>query len=68
MGRDIDINISKQLSSKYGQKSTKQTVTNALNTASKTAIQKTQKQLVIWFVIELLIKLQEPQKLDHRII
>ena len=47
MGRDIDINISKQLSSKYGQKSTKQTVTNALNTASKTAIQKTQKQLVI---------------------
>ena len=46
----------------------KQSATGALKTSWKKAIQKTEKQLVIWFEIKCLIKLQEAQKLRHRII
>ena len=51
--------MGKSLSNKYGQKlldSTKKSTTDAIKTASKRAIQKQQKQLVIWLVIKLLIK------------
>ena len=50
MGRNICKNTSKNLSNKYSQKllyHTKQSATDALKTASKRAIQKKQKQLVI---------------------
>ena len=49
MSKYIGKNISKDLSSKYRQKlidHTKQSATDVLNTASKRAIQKQQKQLV----------------------
>ena len=42
--------------------------TDALKTVSKRAIGKEQlQQLVIWFVIKLLIKLQKSQEIHHRI-
>ena len=56
---------SKNLSSKYSQKSfdyAKQSTTDALKTTSKWRIQKTKKQLkqlMIWLTIKLLIKLQK---------
>ena len=46
----FDKNMGKNLSNKYGQKlldSTKKSTTDAIRTASKRAIQKQQKQLVI---------------------
>ena len=52
-------NIGKRLNNKYGQKlldSAKNSTTDAIKTASKRAIQKKQKQLMIWLVIELLTK------------
>ena len=52
-------NMGKSLSNKYGQTlfdSAKKSTTDAIKTASKRAIQKQQKQLVIWLVIKLLIK------------
>ena len=52
-------NMGKSLSNKFGQKildSAKKSTTDAIKTASKRAIQKQQKQLVIWLVIKLLIK------------
>ena len=51
--------MGKSLSNKYSQKlvdSAKKSTTDAMKTASKRAIQKQQKQRVIWLVIELLIK------------
>ena len=64
MGRNIGKNISKNLSSKYSQQlldHNKQSVTDAIETASKRAIQKTK--------IKLLIKqLQKSQKFHHRTI
>ena len=60
MGKSIGKNISKNLSSEYSQKlldHTKQSATDALNTISK-----------IGLVIKLLIKLQNSQKIYHRII
>ena len=60
--------ITTNLSSKHSQKlHTKQSATNALKTASKKAIQKTAKATGDLIGI-LLIKLQAPQKLHHRII
>ena len=60
--------ISRNLSSKQSQKlHAKQSATDALKTASKRAIQKTEKATGDLIGI-LLIKLQEPQKLYHRII
>ena len=52
-------NMGKSWSNKFGQKlldSAKKSTTDAIKTASKRAIQKQQKQLVIWLVIKLLIK------------
>ena len=51
--------MGKSLSNKYGQKfldSTKKSTTDAIKTDSKRAIQKQQKQMVIWLVIKLLMK------------
>ena len=51
--------VAKNLSNKYGQKpfdNTKKSTTDAIKTASKKAIQKQQKQLVIQLVTKLLIK------------
>ena len=50
MGKHVGINISKNLSSKYSQKRldhAKQSVSDALKTASKKQFEKQQKQLVI---------------------
>ena len=52
-------NIGKNLSNKYSQKiidTTKKSAMNAIKTASEQAIQKLQRQWVIWWVIKSLIK------------
>ena len=52
-------NIGKNLSNKYSQKiidTTKKSAMNAIKTASERAIQKLQRQWVIWWVIKSLIK------------
>ena len=59
-------NIGKNVSNKYGKKilnSAKESTTDAIKAASKTAIQKKQKQLVIELVTKLLIKKQMHQKI-----
>ena len=59
-------NIGKNVSNKYGKKilnSAKESTTDAIKAASKTAIQKKQKQLVIELVTKLLIKEQMHQKI-----
>ena len=61
MDKNIGKNISKNLSGKYSPKffdHPKKSWTDALKTSSKRVIQKQQKQLVIWLVIKLLIKLK----------
>ena len=67
MGR----NISKNLSSKDSQKlldHAKQSATDALKTSSKRVIQETAEATGDILEMKLLIKLQESQKLYHRII
>ena len=57
--------MGKSLSNKYGQKrlySAKKSISDAIKGASKRAIQKQQKQLVIWLVIKLLIKSRNFEK------
>ena len=69
--RNIGKNINKNLSSKYSQKlldHAKQSATNAFQTLSKRAIQKTAEATDDLIGKKLLIKLQESQKLQHRII
>ena len=72
MGRNIDQNTSKNLSSKYSQKlidHAKQSATDALKTASKREIQKIIEatgQIKIRFEIKLLINLQGSQKLPQK--
>ena len=69
--RNIGKNINKNLSSKYSQKlldHAKQSATNAFQTLSKRAIQKTAEATGDLIGKNLLIKLQESQKLQHRII
>ena len=69
--RNIGKNINKNLSSKYSQKlldHAKQSATNAFQTLSKRAIQKTAEATGDLIGKKLLIKLQESQKLQHRII
>ena len=57
MVRNIDKNISKNLSDKSSQiDHTKQFVTDAFETASKRAIQKLAEATSIWLVTKLLIK------------
>ena len=61
----------KILSSKYSQKiveHAKKSATDALKTASKRAIKKTEESTGYLIGIKLLIKLEESQKLYHRII
>ena len=53
------------MNGKYSQRRpdhAKQSVTDALKTSSKRGIQKKQKQMVIWLVINLLVKLLVFQK------
>ena len=55
MSKNIGKNICKILTSKHSQKvvaHTKQSTTDALKTAPKRAIQKEQKQPVIWLAIK----------------
>ena len=72
MGRNIDQNTSKNLSSKYSQKlidHANQSATDALKTASKREIQKIIEatgQIKIRFEIKLLINLQGSQKLPQK--
>ena len=72
MSRNIGKNVSKNLSSKYSQKlldHAKQSATDALETASKRAIQKAAEAAGgLITEIKLLIKLQESQKIHCRII
>ena len=71
MGRNIGKNTSKNLSSKYSQKPfdhTKPSATDALKNASKRVIQKTAEANGDLIGNKLLKKLQESQKLHHRII
>ena len=52
-------NIGKYLSNEYGQKlsdTAKKSTNGSIKIASKRAVQKAQRQLVIWLVIKLLIK------------
>ena len=68
MGKNIGKNIN--LSDKYSQKfldHTKQSALDALETVSKRAIQKQQRQPVIGLVITLLMELQKSQTFHHRI-
>ena len=61
MGKNIGKNISKNVSGKCSPKlfdHAKKYWTDAHKTSSKRVIQKQQKQLVIWLVIKLLIKLK----------
>ena len=63
--------ISKNLSGKYSQKlldHAKQSLTDAFKIASKRAIQKQQKELMIWLVIKFLIKSKKFQKIHNKII
>ena len=63
-GGNMCKSIIKNMNSKYSKNlivHAKQSVTDTFKIASK-------KQLVTWLVIKLLIKLQKPQKLYHRII
>ena len=60
MDNNIGKNISKTLNGKYSHKlfdRAKQSPIEGFKTASKRAIQKQPKKLVIWLVIKLLIKL-----------
>ena len=69
--RNIGKNINKNLSSKYSQKlldHAKQSATKSFQTLSKRAIQKTAEATGDLIGKKLLIKLQESQKLQHRII
>ena len=71
MSKNLEKNMSQNLSGKYHQKlidHARQPATDALKTTSKRVIQKTQKQLVIWLVMKLLIELQKSQKVHSRII
>ena len=71
MGENISKKFNKNLSSKYSPKlldHTEQSATDALKTASKERFKKQQKQLVISLEIKLLIRLQESQRIHHRII
>ena len=71
IGRNNGEDISKNLSSKYGQKlidHAKQSAYDALKTASKKVIQKTAEATGDLIVEKFLIKLQEPQKLHQRVI
>ena len=67
--KNVDEDIGKNLSGKYRKKlfdHTKQSTTDSLDTVSKRVIhkkkKKKQRQLVVWLVIELLLKLQKYQK------
>ena len=73
MGNNLRKNISKNLSGKYSQKlldHVKQSATNAFETTWKKVIrfEKQQKQVVIWLVMKLLIKLRKSQEVPSRII
>ena len=71
MGENISKKFNKNLSSKYSPKlldHTEQSAADALKTASKERFKKQQKQLVISLEIKLLIRLQESQRIHHRII
>ena len=71
MSKIIAKNISKNLRGKCSQKPlghAKQSATDAFKTAIKRAIEEKRKQLVIWFVIKFLTKLQKFQKLYNKII
>ena len=60
MDKNIDENISQNLSIKYSQNlldHPKQSATDALKTSSKIAIQKTEEATGYWLVIKSLIKL-----------
>ena len=59
----------KIVSNKYGQKlldGAKKCTTDAIKTASKRAIEKHHKQMAMWLLIPLLIKLQVFQKKNQR--
>ena len=76
--KNMSKNIGKSFSSKYSPgmlamrqellDHAKKSKTDALKTSSKRVIQKQQKQLVIWLVIELLLKLEKFQKIHSKII
>ena len=64
-------NFVKNLSGKYGEillDNAKKSTKDALKTTSKRAAQKTAEATGDLFVIKLLIKLQKPKKLHHRIV
>ena len=69
MGKNVSKNINKNCSGKYTKKffdHAKQSATDARKIASKRAIQKNSRSN-FFFTIKLLMKLQESQKLHHRI-
>ena len=71
MGRNIDKNINENLSCKYNQNLlhyAKQSAKDALETAPKKTIQKGAESTGDLISNKIPIKLQEPQKLHHRII
>ena len=59
MGKNIDKDISKNLGSKYRLKILDPLNNQYLKLLQKKQLKKQQKQLVIWFVIKLLLKLQK---------
>ena len=75
MGKNIAKNIIKSLSSKYSQDQGRYVLIKVSNLQQmhlkllqKESFKKQQKQLVIWLVIKLLMKLQESQKLHQKTI
>ena len=78
MSKNVGKNISKNVSGKYSpgmlairQKllnHAKQPATNALKILQREQYKKQQKRLVIWLVINLLIKLQGFKKIHNRVI
>ena len=59
MGKNIDKDISKNLGSKHRLKILDPLNNQYLKLLQKKQLKKQQKQLVIWFVIKLLLKLQK---------
>ena len=74
MGKNIGKNIRKNMINMQLDKLVNMAIkfldqaTDPLKTASKIQFRKQQKQLVIWLVTKLMIKLQKPQKLRHNIV
>ena len=71
MSQNIGKNISKSLSSKYGEKRNdhaKTPATDALKTSWKRVIKRQRKQPVIWLATKLLINSQMFQKIHNKIL